>query len=40
MREFNILFGLLSELEKAFSRQELMQKYWDEDSKTDESACR
>ena len=38
MREFNILFGLLSEPEKAFSRQELMQKYWDEDSKTNQRA--
>lgn len=38
MREFNILFGLLSEPENAFSRQELMQKYWDEDSKTNRRA--
>ena len=34
MREFNLLFGLLSAPEKVFSRKELMQKYWDEDCST------
>ena len=34
MREFDLIFGLLSAPEKAFTRKELMQKYWDEDSTT------
>lgn len=34
MREFDLLFGLLSEPDKAFSRKELMQKYWGDDTKT------
>lgn len=38
MREFNLLFGLLSEPDKVFSRKELMQKYWDENSKTGQRA--
>ena len=34
MREFDIVFGLLSAPERAFSRKELMQKYWGEESRT------
>lgn len=34
MREFNLIFGLLSAPEKVFTRKELMQKYWGEDSAT------
>lgn len=34
MREFDLLFGLLSEPDRAFSRRELMQKYWGGDTKT------
>ena len=34
MREFDILFGMLSAPEKVFTRKELMSRYWGEESKT------
>ena len=38
MREFDILFGLLSEPERVFTRKELMQAYWGEGSTTNPRA--
>lgn len=37
-REFNILYGLLSAPDRTFTRQELMNEYWGDDTKTSRRA--